>query len=76
MAILLNVFCGLLFFIASFRTTPKTDTAFFKVIFALPVEVYVAVTVILITLGYFLFPYLQKFYCWIKGYKNESIIRY
>jgi len=66
MAILLNIFCGLLFFIASIRTILKPNTSFFDVIFVLPKEIYIALIIVVLTIGYFLFPYVNKFYIWIK----------
>jgi len=75
MAILLNIFCGLLFFIASVRTTPKPNAGFFNVIIDLPIEIYAALAIIFLTLVYFLFPYLNNSFSWMKS-KIISLLKY
>lgn len=60
LAILLNIFCGMLFFIASYRSSPKPDTAFFKILIELPGEVYFASAILLISILYFSWPYIRQ----------------
>jgi hypothetical protein len=60
LAILLNTFCGTLFFIASFRYFPKPGTKFLTVLLQLPKEVYFASVILALTLVYFLWPWLRK----------------
>ena len=61
-AIFLNILCGLLFFIASFRHPPATSvTSFFHILWDLPGEIYAAFGVtIVLSLYLFLLPILKK----------------
>lgn len=53
-AIVLNIICGLLFFVASFRTTPKYDTGFFHLWNSLPFEIYTIMGIVILSMCYFL----------------------
>lgn len=56
-AILLNIFCGFLFFIASFRNPESVQITSIKELFlALPWEIYFAIFIMVVTLGYFVWP--------------------
>lgn len=61
LALLLNVFCGLLFFIASYRNPPATQVIPIRdIIFSLPTEIYFATALMLVSLLYFIWPLIAK----------------
>ena len=68
-AILLNIFCSLLFYIASLKYTPKESFGYDVFIFELPIEVYSATALFLLTLVYFLWPFVRNFFSTIKRRK-------
>lgn len=69
LALMLNIFCGLLFFIASFRTPVTDKSPFYKAIFNLPPEIYFAISILLATFLYFLWP---SIYLSFKKFQNKS----
>jgi hypothetical protein len=69
LAILLNVICGLLFFIAAFRTPSRSGYSFLSTIFHLPPEIYIAIIAMAATLVYFLYPLLNRLFARIKSKK-------
>lgn len=66
MALLLNVFCGILFFIASFRTSQKPVLNIPDAFQRSPIELYISLFVVLLTLIYFLRFYPIMAWRWIK----------
>lgn len=53
-ALLLNIFCGFLFFMAAYRHEPIPDKGFFESLLLLPSEAYIALVILIITMIYFI----------------------
>lgn len=58
LAILINIICGVLLFIPSYRKTFNPEVSLFKVWFVLPTEILIALCMALLTLIYFILPLL------------------
>lgn len=60
LAILINIVCGILLFIPAFRKTFQPELSLKQVWEYLPVEIFLALTIALITLLYFIWPTVQS----------------
>ena len=68
-AISLNLLCGILFFIAAFRSTPHPNIGFLKALRWLPPEIFIATTLILGFMMYIYFPPIKRL--WSQLIKNN-----
>ena len=70
LAILINIFCGVLLFIPSYRKTFQPEISFLEVWTELPSEIFIALGLAIITLIYFISPLitynLKKAWTWIS----------
>lgn len=75
LAILINIICGVLLFIPSYRKAFQPELLLSQVWFKLPMEIFLALGIALVTLVYFVWPTilgrLNKIKNWIK-YKYAS----
>ncbi|QGW28303.1 hypothetical protein [Phnomibacter ginsenosidimutans] len=77
LAILINIICGVLLFIPGFRASANPKLSLQKVWNELPIEIYIALSIALVTLIYFILPIitsqLNKGWLWLLtkiGYKK------
>ncbi|WP_303316981.1 hypothetical protein Q4Q34_03245 [Flavivirga abyssicola] len=60
LAILINIICGILLFIPSYRNSLNSEDGFHDLLYKLPIEIYIAIAIVIITVLYFIWP-------WVKG---------
>lgn len=73
-AILINFICGILLFIPSFRRSVTPKLNLYNVWRNLPIEIYIALSISLITFGFFVWPiihvFFNKLYRWVSRDKK------
>lgn len=72
LAFLINIICGILLFIPTFRESNNLEISFFQTWIRLPFEIYFALFIVIVTLIYFLWPYLQNLFKKVVNYFNTK----
>lgn len=62
LAILINILCGILLFIPTYRTSINKKLSFFQIWGRLPFEIYFALIIVIATLIYFLWPTIKNYF--------------
>ncbi|WP_299550979.1 hypothetical protein [Seonamhaeicola sp.] len=61
LAILINIVCGILLFIPGYRNTLNSEKGFREIIKELPLEIYIAIIIVISMILFFLWPWLKNY---------------
>ena len=59
LALLINIICGIILFVPSFRKSFSPELSLFQVWYKFPIEIYIAIGIIFLVIIYFLWPKLS-----------------